>query len=213
MTLNLINIKTEIVYFLKNADILTITQRGVTTYSDTGTFAGALTHTLGNSPTAVKNVRSVVVGGTTLTYGEDYTLAYATGVITFTVAQTGVYTISYDSGTGDSIYPDFPRDDLDINSYPRIAVDFSGIPSDAFGIGGSVYISSPTFEIIIYADKTRDIDTYTQSIKDAMQTNAKLFNYARYTKLTFIGPVIESPERKAEIMHRNMEYEIMFQTH
>lgn len=212
MTLNLTNIKTELLNFLRNADVLTITQRGVTTSTDTGTFDADETHTLGTNPTLVKNVRSVT-RGTLLVYGQDYTVNFVTGVISFTTAQTGSYTIIYDQGSTDSIYPDFPRDGLAISDYPRIAVDFSGIPTDAFGIGGTDLISSPRIVIVIYADSVEEIDGYTQTIKDDMKTNSKLFYYFRYTKLTFIGPIIESPERSAEILHRNMDYEIMFQTH
>jgi len=212
MTLNLTNIKTELLNFIRNADVLTTTQRGVTTSTDTGTFDADETHTLGTNPTLVKNVRSVT-RGTLLVYGQDYTVNFETGVISFTTAQTGSYTIIYDQGSGDSIYPDFPRDDLTISSYPRIAVDFSGIPADAFGIGGTDLISSPRFVIVIYANNVTDIDTYTQTIKDDMKTNSKLFYYFPYTKLTFISPIIESPDRSAEIMHRNLDYEIMFQTH
>ena len=212
MTLNLTNIKTEIENFIRNSDVLTITQRGVTTSTDTGTFSSADTHTLGTNPTLVKDIRSVT-RGTLLTYGEDYTVNFVTGVISFTTTQDGSYTIIYDQGSGDSIYTDFPRDDLSISSYPRIAIDFSGIPTDAFGIGGTDLISSPRIVIVIYADNVNDIDGYTQTIKDDMKTNSKLFFYLRYIKLTFIGPIIESPDRSAEIMHRNMDYEIMFQTH
>ena len=212
MTLNLTNIKTEIENSIRSADMLTITQRGVTTSTDTGTFSSADTHTLGTNPTLVKNVRSVT-RGTLLTYGEDYTVNFVTGVISFTTTQDGSYTIIYDQGSGDSIYTDFPRDDLSISSYPRIAIDFSGIPTDAFGIGGTDLISSPRIAMVIYADNVNNIDAYTQSIKDHMKTNAKSFFYLRYIKLTFIGPIIESPGRSAEIMHRNLDYEIMFQTH
>ena len=212
MTLNLTNIKTELINSIRSADILTISQRGVTTSTDTGTFAGDSTYTLATNPTLVKNIRSVT-RGTLLDYGTDYTLNFVTGVISFTVAQTGSYTIIYDQGSGDSIHPDFPRDDLSISSYPRIAVDFSGIPTDAFGIGGTDLISSPRIAIVIYANNVNNIDAYTQSIKDYMKTNAKSFFYLRYIKLTFIGPIIESPGRSAEVMHRNMDYEIMFQTH
>ena len=212
MTLNIGNIKTEWINFLRNSDIFTISQRGVTTSTDTGTFASDSTYTLATNPTIVKNIRSVT-RGSLLTYGEDYTVNFVTGVITFTSAQTGAYTIIYDQGSRDAIYPDFPRDDLDISSYPRIAVDFSGIPSNAFGIGGTDLISSPIIETVIYADDVEDLDTYAQSIKDALKTQAKLFFYSRFHKLNFIGPVIDSPDRSTEIMHRNMEYEIMFQTH
>ena len=212
MTLNLTNIKTELLNFIRNADVLTITQRGVTTSTDTGTFSSADTHTLATNPTLAKNVRSVT-RGTLLTYGEDYTVNFVTGVISFTATQNGSYTIIYDQGSSDSIYPDFPRDGLDITSYPRIAIDFSGIPADAFGIGGTELISSPRIVMVIYADNVEDIDGYTQTIKDDMKTNSKLFYYFRYTKLIFIGPIIESPGRSEEIMHRNLDYEIMFQTH
>ncbi len=212
MTLNLTNIKTELINFIRNADVLTITQRGVTTSTDTGTFSSADTHTLGTNPTLVKNIRSVT-RGTLLAYGEDYTVNFVTGVISFTSTQDGSYTIIYDQGSTDSIYPDFPRAGLKISDYPRIAVDFSGIPADAFGIGGTDLISSPRIVMVIYADNVTNIDTYTQTIKDDMKTNSKSFFYFRYTKLTFIGPIIESPDRSTEIMHRNMDYEIMFQTH
>ncbi len=212
MTLNLTNIKTELINFLRNADVLTIIQRGVSTETDTGTFSNADTHTLATNPTLVKNIRSVT-RGTLLVYGQDYTVNFVTGVISFTTTQNGSYTIIYDQGSTESIHPDFPRDDLSISSYPRIAADFSGIPTDAFGIGGTEIISSPRIAIVIYADSVSEIDGYTQTIKDDMKTNSKLFYYFRYTKLTFIGPIIESPDRSAEIMHRNMDYEIMFQTH
>jgi len=212
MSLNLTDIKTELINSIRSSDVLSISQRGVSTETDTGTFAGDSTYTLATNPTLVKNIRSVT-RGTLLDYGTDYTLNFVTGVISFTVAQTGSYTIIYDQGSGDSIHPDFPRDDLDISSYPRIAVDFSGIPTDAFGIGGTDLISSPRIAMVIYADNVNNIDTYTQSLKDYMKTNAKSFFYLRYIKLTFISPIIESPERRAEIMHRNLDYEIMFQTH
>ncbi|KKL54082.1 hypothetical protein LCGC14_2268940 [marine sediment metagenome] len=212
MTLNITDIKTELLNFIRNADVLTTTQRGVTTSTDTGTFSSADTHTLATNPTLVKNIRSVT-RGTLLTYGDDYTVNFVTGVISFTSTQDGSYTIIYDQGSTDSIYPDFPRDNLKISDYPRIAIDFSGIPADAFGIGGNELISNPRIVMVVYSNSVSEIDGYTQTIKDDMKTNSKLFFYLRYTKLTFIGPIIESPDRSAEIMHRNMDYEIMFQTH
>lgn len=210
MSLNITNIKKEIINFLRNQDILTITQRGVTTYSDTGTFSTASTHTVANSPTLLKNVRSIIVGST-LDYGTDYTINLTTGVITFTTPQSGAYTISYDSGSGDKIYPDFPRDDLSINSYPRIAMDIMSIDTDAFGIGGSQFISNLNFTIVIYADDVDDIDGYIQTIKTAIESNAKTFYYMGFTKPTLIGPCIVSPDRSNEIVQRNIDFQAMFQ--
>ena len=207
---NLQNIKTELVNFIRNQDVLTTVQRGVTTYQDTGTFDADSAHTLGNSPTIVKNVRSVVVAAVTLTYGADYTVNFDTGVISFTVAQSGAYTIDYDSGSTDKIYPDFPRDDLTINSYPRIAVDIVGVNTDAFGIGGTEFISNITFTVVVYGDNADLVDTYIQTIRDALISNTKSFNYISFIKPVLTGPLINSPDRSDEIMHRNSDYQGMF---
>lgn len=205
--------KSEIVVFLRNQNILTTTQRSVTTASATGTLTNQATITI--TKTNVKNIRSITVGGVSKVLGTDWNVVYGTGgtncVITFLVNQTGAYAVSHDYGT-DSIFGDYPRDDLTIDSYPRIAIDFTGIPTDAFGIGGSEFISSPIFSITIYADNIESIDTYTQSIKDAFITAAKSFYYFNFVKLNFIGPAINSPDRRSEIMQRNLDYEIMFQT-
>lgn len=215
MTLNLTNIKNEVVVFLRNQDILTITQRGVTTGTDTGTFSDDSTHLINVSNG--KNVRSITVGGSPLTFGTDYTVDYDfddSGTIkikiSFTSAQTGDYVISYDYGT-DKIYPDFPRDDLTIDSYPRIAIDIIAVNTDAFGIGGSQFISDVIFTVVIYANNVDDIDGYIQSIKDAMRGNAKLFYYVNFIKPTVTGPLINSPDRSNEIMQRNTDFQAMFQ--
>ena len=209
MTLNLTNIKTEIVNFLRNSDIFSVGTRGVTTRTDTGTFDSDSTHTLANAPTTVKNVRSVT-RGSLLVYGEDYTVNFSTGVISFTSAQTGAYTIIYDNGS-DKIYPDFPRDDLTISSYPRMAIDIQSVDTDALGIGGDTFISNINFTVVVYANTVWGIDGYIQAIKDAMRGNAKLFYYVNFVKPTITGPVINSPDMRNEIMQRNTDFQGMFQ--
>ena len=121
--MNIQNIKQEQVVFLRNQNILSTTVRGVTTASATGTLSGTVTITIAR--TNVKNIRSVTVASVAKYLGTDYTVDYdhASGcVITFGSNQTGAYAVSHDYGS-DKIYPDFPRDDLTIDSYPRIAVD------------------------------------------------------------------------------------------
>ena len=210
MTVNINNIKQEQVVFLRNSDILTTTQRGVTTSTDTGTFDDDSSHTLAVNPTTAKNVRSITVSAAALELKNDYTVNYSTGVITFIAAQTGDYTIIYDQGS-DAIYPDFPRDDLGIDSYPRIAFDIMTVNTDAFGIGGSQFISDIIFTVVVYADNVDDIETYIQAIKDAIRANAKLFFYVNFVKPTVTGPLINSPDRKNEIMQRNTDFQGMFQ--
>ncbi len=211
MTLNIQNIKQEQVVFLRNQDIFTTTQRGVTTANATGTLSGTKVITI--SKATVKNIRSITVAAVTKNLGTDYTANYnhASGcVITFGSNQTGDYVVSHDYGT-DSIYPDFPRDDLSIDSYPRIAVDIMTVSTDAFGIGGSQFISDIIFTVVVYADDTDDIDGYIQAIKDAIRGNAKLFYYVNFVKPTITGPLIVSPDRSDEIMQRNTDFMAMFQ--
>ncbi len=211
MTLNLQNIKQEQIVFLRNQNILTTTQRGVTTANATGTLSGTRVITI--SRTNVKNVRSITVAAVTKNLGTDYTVNYnhASGcVITFVANQTGDYVVSHDYGT-DKIFPDFPRDDLTIDSYPRIAIDIMTVSTDAFGIGGSQFISDIVFTVVVYANNADDIDGYVQAIKDAIRGNAKLFYYVNFVKPTITGPLINSPDRSNEIMQRNTDFQAMFQ--
>ena len=207
--MNIQQIKNEQIQFLRNQDVFSTTIRGVTTREDTGTFSGDSTHTLANAPTTVKNVRSVT-RGTVLVYGTDYTVNFLTGVISFTTAQTGTYTISYDNGP-DKIFPDFPRNDLTISSFPRIALDIMNVGMDNFGIGGSQFISNVAFTVVVYDDNTNDLDGYIQTIKDLYVNNAKNFYYLKFIKPTLIGPTINSADKKDEIMQKNIDILGMFE--
>lgn len=214
MGINLREIKIELVNFLRNLDVFSITQRGQITYTDTGTFSGDSDYTFSHTPTKVKNVRSLIVGANTLKYGRDYILETSltnnvitfTGKILFVAAQTGNYTIIYDAGTGDKIFTDFPRDDLSIGQYPRIAIDISNMPIDSFGIGGTVFISDITIQVAVYDFNTDNIDYYCQLVKDGFLGNTKSLYYMKFIKPSLIGPIIEDESKSKEIMHRLMEF-------
>lgn len=211
MAVDIQAIKQEQVVFLRNNDVFTITQRGVTTASATGTLSGTKVITI--SRTNVKNIRSITVAAVTKNLGTDYTANYkhANGcVITFGASQTGDYVVSHDYGT-DKIYPDFPRDDLTIDSYPRIAVDILNVSMDAHGIGGSQFISNIAFTVVVYEDKSDDLDGYIQTIKDLYVANAKEFYYMKFVKPTLVGPTINSPDKKDEIMQKNIDLLGMFE--
>jgi len=201
---NVQNIKQEQLVFLRNQDIFSVSERGVTTANATGTLSGTNTITIAVS--AIKNIRSVTVDAVAKSFGTDYTVAYnaANCVITFTSNQTGDYTVPYDHGT-DKIYPDFPRDDLTIDSYPRIAIDLLNISTEAFGIGGEDFISDIPFTVVVYSDKSNDLDGYIDSIRSAYLSNAKGFYYLRFVKPTLVGPTINSQDKKDEIMQKNLD--------
>jgi len=210
MTLNIQSVKQEQVDFLRNNDVFSTTIRGVTTASATGTLSGTKVITINR--VNVKNIRSITVAAVSKVLGTDWTADYkhANGcVITFGENQTGDYIVSHDYGK-DKIFPDFPRDDLDINSFPRIAVDILNVSTDAFGIGGSQFISNVALTIVVYDDDSDDLDSYIQTIKDLYVSNAKNFYYLKFVKPTLIGPTINSPDKKDEIMQKNIDLLGMF---
>ncbi len=205
------NVKEELVQFLRNQDVLSISTRGVTTSTDTGTFASDSTHLIAD--TQIKNIRSIVVASVTLTLGTDYT--YDTDFldttiktkITFTSAQTGAYTITYDTGP-DKIFPDFPKDSLSISSYPRIAVDTISMASDLLGYGNQQVASSTNifFTIVVYANKSKTISQTLDLVRSALLTAQNSFVNLSIITPTDSGPLINDNTTKNEILHQNMDF-------
>ena len=205
-------IKQEQVVFLRNNDVFSVAERGVTTATKEGTLSGTDTITI--SAIAVKNIRSITVGGTPKYVGTDYTVVYPKKgvvdcVITFGSNQTGDYVVTYDYGS-DKIHPDFPRNDLTINSYPRIAVDVINASIEPLGIGGDSFISNVAMTIVIFSNNSDDLDSYVQAIKTLYVSNAKNFYYLNFVKPTLVGPTINSPDKKDEIMQKNIDIQGMF---
>lgn len=205
--------KRELVYFLRNANIFTITQRGVTTTTATGTFSSATSHII--SVTNVKNVRSVVIASVTKTYGVDYTVDIdydnsGTNAcrLAFTSAQSGAYTITYDYGT-DKIYPDFPRTDLSLSQFPRIACDIIYTRTDAGGFG-SVDVSSIGATIIVYDLYTETIADYITAIRTAIRTAKSSFYFlGSYVQVISEGPMLKSEREvgKDKVFQQNIDIE------
>ena len=211
--INPFKIRQELTQFLRNKDILSISERGVTTATDTGTFSSDSTYLI-DQPN-VKNVRGVT-RGSLLAYGTDYTIDFTyddsgttKAQITFTSAQTGSYSIEYDYGS-DKIWPDFPRDDLNISSYPRIAIDVGGLITDVFGIGGNEFINEIPITATVFSQSTEEIDTLINLIRKNILENVSSFFYIRFVKPTGSGPLIENPGSRQEIMRKELTFLSMF---
>jgi hypothetical protein len=186
-TINDTKIRNEVVNYLRNKDLIPVGTRGVTTGSDTGTFTSASTYTL--SHTNAKNIRSIVVGATTLKYGRDYTFTSA-GVITFTAAQSGAYTISYDYGNSDRIFPDWPRDMTSISQFPRIAVLWTDATTQPGGFG-SVDVSDIDMSVVVFGTTTIEVETIINSIRSNVRTDKSNFWYlGAWTQIISTGPYV-----------------------
>lgn len=214
MSLN--NLKTEVAFLLRNSDIMTTTERGVTTTTATGTLDADTTFLI--NKTNVKNIRSIVVGEITLKYGDDYLLdldyndaGTIKTQITFNLAQTGDITVTYDYGS-DKIHTDFPREDLTITSFPRISVDIITGTDAAFGVGAGVFISDTMFTVIVYSESQEYIEAKLELIKTMLINSCKSLYYAPFITPAGQGPIIKSDNRGQMILHRNRDFRAMFQT-
>lgn len=207
--INVTRIREELVVFLRNQNIFSISQRGVTTATETFDGDNSEVDFVVANASNIKNVRSVEVGGTPLVFGTDYTVNYTTGTVTCSVAPasgTDNVEIVYDYGT-DKIYPDFPRNDLSISSFPRIGVDLIGVDSEPGGFG-NVNVSNIDFTVVVYEPKTEQLTGYIDSIREAFISERDNFYYIRQPFPLRHGPIIKNPtdKTKDKIFQQNIDF-------
>lgn len=207
--LDLWEIREEIVVFLRNSNIFTTTQRGVSTTTEE--FDGDALETdfvLMNTP--VRNVRSVTVGGVAQTLGTDYTVDYSTATVSFTSAPAGGtdnVDVQYDYGNTDKIFPDFPRTDLSITNFPRIGVDLIGVESEPGGFG-NVVKNNIDFTVVVYGLSTKDISDYISSIRQSFISNYNSLSFVSPVYPLRVGPVLkfDTTKGKDKIVQQNADF-------
>jgi len=205
-------IKQELVVFLRNSDIFSTSDRGVSTTTDE--FSGddnETEFTLTN--TNCKNIRSITVDDVAQSLGTDYTVDYSTAVVTFTTAPAiGINNIDiqYDYGSGDKIYPDFPRVDLSISSYPRIAVSITSMTTTELALGAKYNMSDMLISITVYADGMVNVDNYIKDIREAFLEAKDDFYYLKFITPVTQSPLINEPARGDKIYQRTLELRSLF---
>lgn len=201
----------EVVVKIRNSDVLTTSQRGVVTTASTGTISGGTSITL--TVPNVKNVRSVLINSSTLSYGSDYVVDYNSGtncVITLTSAQTGNTTVNYDYGS-DKIYPGYPRQDISISAIPQIAVEFIDITSENGGFG-NVNQNSYDLSIVVYDFKKEDVRATIKKLRKFLIDNMNTFYYLKVVKPRMIGPMVpaEFEKFKDRVFKQNIDFNSSF---
>lgn len=200
------NLKTEIAVFLRNNDVMTITDRQVTTDTIEDTI-DATEYIINKSN--VKNIRKVEIDTDTLNFGKDYKVNYNHGPendckLTFTINQTGNIKITYDYGA-DRIFTDRPRDDLKINSYPRISVEEISKSTNPLSLYGQDFISERIFQITVFAENQDYIETVIEKIEQLFRTNAKKMYHSKWVYPTSKGNLQKSPNRSDTILSKNVD--------
>lgn len=204
----ILQLKQELTYFLRNSDVLTTTQRGVTTQQDTGTFSAANSHTLAVSLS--KNIRSVVVASVTLLAGRDYSFNVLTGVINFTSPQTGAYVIDYDTGSSDRIWWDYPQPNLTLDNFPRISVDIILGTSKEIALGGTTTQSTYDVQISCYDKEQIEVEEIISRVHAAIRGYKKDFYYIPFLTPTSTGPLLVSEWGEGKVVQRNQDAQIQF---
>ncbi len=199
-TTDIKNIKTEMVVFLRNSDILTTTQRGVTTTSNVFTATSAQTiFTLSNAVT--RNIRSVVLSSgpaspdretkTAYTdYAPDYksissTITFGTGIST---NSSVIVTYDYSSGTTEKIWSDYPEIQYLPSSIPRIGFDLTGLRTKPISIGDTNWFSDALIRIKVYDSNLKSIDEYLSTIRSKIKAAQRAFYHFPIVTVSNIGP-------------------------
>lgn len=215
--LSIVNIKNEFLNFLRNSNIYSVAERGVTTSSNV-TSITALPQTITLSAT-LKNVRSVTntTQATTLKLGVNYTLDLDAGTITITSGAVGTdsITTSYDAGATDKIFPDYPRPNLTITSFPRCGFDIYSWSSDTGGFG-NVNVTDLDMNISLYeyADDTvvashgrKRIEQRMDTLRQSIITGQTNFYYLSYIKPRNVRAVtlLDTDKGKGKIYMMSMD--------
>jgi len=206
--IDLYELKEELVVFLRNQDIMTVSERNVTT-EDYDFSPNGVNKEFTIVRSNLKNVRTVTADSVALTFGTDYTVNYSNQKVIMTVAPTTTLNIEYDYGT-DKIFPNFPKPTLNISNFPRIAVDIVSIDSVPGGFG-NVIKNRITFTIVVYDNTIKAISDYITAIRTAFINSWTSFYYLKHVvRPIAVGPVINFGDGKNKIFQQNIDFECLF---
>jgi len=209
------NIKKEILNELRNADLISVSDRDVTRVVETHDGDNSSVNFI-LSNTGVKNIKTVTIGGVPQVFGTDYNFSEAASVTTvvFTSAPasgTDNISITYDYGTGDKIYPDFPLAEVNISNYPRIGFDIINSNSTEMAIAGEATVTAVTISIVAYGTGTTNTEEMVNGIRSLFINKKTSLYYINFIRPLFEGPMISVEGAKNKVFQRNLDFELPFE--
>lgn len=207
--INIEDIKDELITFFRNQDIFSISTRGVSTTTDT--FSGDASETeFTITPTSgvMRNVREIQLSSVVQSYGADYVIDYKNSKVVFITpppSGTDNISIEYDYGTSDKIFTDYPRDDLSIESYPRLTVDVISTSTEPGGMD-NVYVTNVLVSLTLYESNIRTISEHMTSIRTKLINNRNNFYYLGVLHPTGTSGILTDPNRKDRIIHQSIDF-------
>ena len=203
--INQFDVLNEVIMSLRNADVLTTTQRDVNRVTQTGTLVNDDEIVI-DKPN-VKNIKSLIVDSVVVSvYDVDFD-SNDECVITLPSPMSGDYTLVYDYGV-DKIFVGYPRSDLTINSFPRIAVEYIDVQSQSGGFG-NVNRNKHDLSIVVYSTNKAQIRSIINLVRVWCVENQNALKQLRLIKPVMMGPLViagEFAKYKDKIMKQNFDF-------
>jgi hypothetical protein len=203
--LNQFDVLQEVVISLRNSDVISTTIRDVNRTTQTGTLISDSEIVI-DKPN-VKNVKSITVATVAVTgFSVDYD-SDDECTITLPTSMSGAYVVTYDYGT-DKIFIGYPRSDLSINSFPRIAVEYIDVVSESGGFG-NVNRNKHDISILVYSTNKKQVRDIITSIRTWCINNQNSLSTLRLIKPVMMGPLVlagEFAKFKDKIMKQNFDF-------
>jgi hypothetical protein len=201
----------EMVIFARNQDILTTTERGVTTFTDTLTYtSGAPTFSLTHS--GVRNIRFVTVQGSTKTAYREFTPNYNSGTFTLTATPnpSDSVVVRYDYGTSDTVYSELPREIVDRLHFPRLMVRCLIGNTEEFALGGGSNVTDRMVTFQVWATTVKKVNNVATNIRTSIIGNKKNFYNTPFMKLNTISGLQQSIGQEPEIFSKAIDCDARF---
>lgn len=207
-----VTIKTELLNRLRNANVISVATRGVTTTTETFSGNGILTDfTVTN--TGLKNVRAVSISSIAKEYGTDYLIDLDNNKIMFNSPPgegTNNISIQYDYGATDRIFDDFPLPKTTLSAFPRIGFDVMSESQEDTEIGGGNKLIEPMLSFVAYGRTKKETEDVATGIKNFILDNEKILYYAPRIMLAGVGPMIPAPFGETRVLQRNQDARLQF---
>jgi len=152
---------------------------------------------------AVQLISGVSVGGTDQNYGTDYDFNLKTTgsipTVTFTTAITsgGSAVVTYAHGEG-WIFPDYPRKDISLDSYPRIGYSITS-REEPLGTDGTATEEELDIDLRVYATSNKQLTDLLQEVRSGLLANTNNFYHIPYLHPAGFTPRGMEPGRHDKI--------------
>jgi hypothetical protein len=124
-------------------------------------------------------------------------------------ANGSIVEIKYCYGTS-WVYPDVPRADLNIESYPRINLKFISVRTKEDGLGALGNITDILCSLQVWSANANELSDLINDARTIIMQNKKNLHYFKLMVPGEQGPVLIAPGREDKIIAQNQDFMLQF---